>query len=303
MAARALKRVKLTNPRRRKMTAKQIRFFGTKAQRAALKRRHTKATRTNPAKRRRKRNAPKPWSSLYRSHYAKKSKATKRTSSTKKRHNRSRRRNVGEIVSIGLAGLVNPKRGSMTRRKRNRKSVARRRKNPVANTYRRKRYTRRHNRRHSVRRRNPGMFAGVAQNVFGVIGGATATKLVSDRLPMSLTSGILGYISSAIVAVVLGFGVKKVSKSKPLGDAVMLGGFTYLGLKVLGDFLPSIGSISAIGLRGMGTIMPSGGFAVPAVNQPGSMTQFVTPGYLTPALPAADSLKGLNAGRRLARVR
>ena len=286
-----LKRRRLVNPasrkrrvssatRKRRMTPKQIKYFGTTRQRAALKAKRRKPARKAPVRVVRR-------------------KARKRTV--------ARRKNVGEIITIGL----NPagERKSMAVRRKRRKATAkrrpyraRRRSNPVARTQGRRRVVRRRSvkRRNPIRRRrNQAMLTGTFRDVLGVIGGAAATKLITDRLPYNLAVGPVGYLSTAVVALVLGYSVGKLGKNKPLGDKMMLGGLTYLGLRLLQDFVPGIAAISPIGLRGMGVIGPSS-FYTPQVPQRGSMTSFVPPSAL---MAATSSLQGVGINRRFARVR
>lgn len=290
------KRVRLANPARRKkkMSPKQIRFFGTKRQKAALK-----AKRRSTTKRvTRKRTTPRRV-------------ARRRVAAAPKRRTHRRRRptsNVGEIITIGLQPGTKKRRASMATRRRKRR-VARnpvrryrrrrvvragaRRRNPVRRI-RRRRVTRRISRR----RRNPvarQLLTGTMRNVVGVVGGAAAVKLIVDRLPYQLNAGPIGYLSTGIVAAVLGMAVGRFGKNKPLGEMVALGGFVYLTLRVLQDFIPGLAAISPIGLRG---VVPSS-FYSPQVQRPGSLTSFVTPS----AVSSAVSLQGVGMNRRFARVR
>ncbi len=287
------KRVRLANPtrRRRKMSPKQIRFFGTKRQRAALK---SKRRRTTT-----KRAAPK--------RVARKRVARRRVAMAPRRKTHRRRTsNVGEIITIGLQPGTKKRSKSMATRRRKRR-VAR---NPVRR-YRRRRVMRararnpvrrirrrRVTRRISRRRRNPAarqLLTGTMRNVVGVVGGAAAVKLIVDRLPYNLNAGPIGYLSTGIVAAVLGMAVGRFGKNRPLGEMVALGGFVYLTLRVLQDFIPGLAAISPIGLRG---VVPSS-FYNPQVQRAGSLTNFVTPS----AVSSAVSLQGVGMNRRFARVR
>ena len=135
-----------------------------------------------------------------------------------------------------------------------------------------------------------------------MLGGAALTKLAVDRLPYGLNQGPVGYLSTGVVASIMGFAVAKFGKSKVLGEMVALGGFSYLVLRILEDFIPSLAAISPFGLRGgMGVIGPSS-FYQPQVPRPGSMHSFQTPAA-TMAATAASSLQGLGMNRRFARVR
>jgi hypothetical protein len=289
--AQTLKMRRLVNPRRR-MSLRQKLFFGSAKQRAAARR--------SLSGRRRTRNV----------------------------HRRHRKHNVGEIIHIGLnpAQLLGVNSGrrrrhkTMARRRRNRRVVHhprhyRRRRHIYHNLmryhHRRRRHHNprrrvvylRHHRRHN-RRRNPQLMGFNVTRVFGVIGGAAATKLVTDRLPPSLNTGLVGYLTTGAVASLLGLGVRRFLRQRELGDAIALGGFTYLGLKLLNDFLPSVAAYSPFGLKGMGLIAPSS-FPLPqALANPGQYsTSFNVPAAYRVALPpAAAAMKGLARARRVGRM-
>ena len=210
--AQVVKVRRLANPRRRnagkrvgrrKMTAKQIKHFGTRRQKAALKasrarKRHKPAARrrSNPVTRIVKRTVH-----VYRN---KKRKAAKRANA----HRRRRTSNPAPVILT--LGAVNPqKRRSMAQRKR--KRVASKRRNPsrrrrtrivVSASHRRrtnpvgKRRRRRVNpaRRHT-RRRNPSMFGspvgsmGTVKMVVGGLAGVAAAKFIPTLLPSSIVQG------------------------------------------------------------------------------------------------------------------
>lgn len=285
--AQLRKRVRLANPRRkrRNLSAKQIKFFGTKRQKAALKAARTRKRKATP----RRRN-----SSVARGVGVR----------------GPRRPNVGVIYSIGLNPGKEKGKSNMARRKRRttakRRVYRRRRGNPArakARTRTITRYRTRRNPRRKVarRRRNPNMsiFSGTARQVVGVIGGAAVTKLIVDRLPYGLNVGIPGYIATAVVAVVQGWAVGKFGKQQALGTAMQLGGFTYLGLRILEEFFPSLASVSPFGLRGMGVIGPSS-FYVPQVPSRNMMTSFVRPSAIPAPVVTANGMAGL--GRRVPRM-
>ena len=306
---------RLVNPgkRKRKMSALQKMFFGSKRQRASV---------ANRGKRRRKNIA-------------------------KKRYTKRRRRNVGSIVTVWPKGhRANPGRRKRRRKNRSRRVVIvnkgvkmayrrrrrakainprrrrrarvtayrRRRTRRVGNPGRRRRYARRHvvhHRRRSRRgnpgrrrhyRRNPGMLTGTMGRVLGVVGGVAVTKLLCGFLPASLNTGILGYLSTGVVAVAQGKLVGKFSKSTQLGNDMLVGGLAYLAAKVLNDFFPSIGAYT--GISGMGLIGGSS-FYNPQVNRNGSMGSFLLPSAVSGAIGAAipmQTAKGMGVMRRTGRL-
>lgn len=269
--------------KRRKLSPKQIRIFGTPAQKAALKRRR-KAKSHTPARRRRKSNPGRRPKTrvIYR---------TKRAAPKRRR----RRANPGLVVTLGS---VNPRRRSSVAatKKRKRKSVRRRRatnarhhraapvrrrrrrrtnarKVYVVNPRRRRRNTRRrrvvHNRRtrrmNSRRRRNPALFGrsnpkDLVKLVGGGLAGVWATKIAASYLSPMVSSfgsvgGFMPVLVSGVSAWLLGFAVGKIDKE--IGEAVMFGGFMQAGSIALNSFIPSIGGQISLG------DLVNGNFVVP----------------------------------------
>lgn len=307
---------RLVNPgkrrtKRRKLSALQMKYFGSKRQRAAVgkrRRRKTVSRAANPPKRRRRRNVgsivtvwPNP--------------GRKRRRRVVKR----RRRNSGKrvvIVNKGVKRMARRRRRSavakrrvtrrrrrsnpgVSRRRRRSYSVRRRRSNPVA--HRRRRRSNPGRRRRSYgRRRNPGVMSGTLGRVAGVIGGVAVTKLLMGFVPSQFTTGVLGYIATGVVAMAQGKLVGKVSKNASLGNDFSVGGFAYLAAKMLNDFFPSIGGYT--GISGMGMIGGSS-FYVPQVNMPGSMGSFQVPSAVTGAIPMMAPASGsLGRLRRTGRL-
>ena len=148
-----------------------------------------------------------------------------------------------------------------------------------------------------------GMFGGTANKVLSIIGGATVTKLISDLLPAGLQTGVLGYLTIGAVAIGQGqIAGRMIFRSPSIGENMTAGGFVYLTIKILNDFIPSLGG--TLGLRGMGLIAPTQGFAVPLVNQMGSMGTFIRPGFVpAPYVPPHTGLGALQSIRRGGRIR
>lgn len=228
-------------------------------------------------------------------------------SSGKRKTIRKRTKNVGEIVSFGLAGF-NPGRKrrrtkNMAKRKRttHRKRYTHRRRssNPSLrallgltrkrrkSSHRRRRTVNSHRRR-AGRRRNPGALMTSGTKVVGIIGGAYLTALLTGVIPAQFSTGIIGYIATAFVAYVQGYLVSRFAHKHELGSSMQLGGYTYLALKILNDFAPNIANMSPFGLRGA---LARSSFYTPQVTQGNSFTQFVTPGAVMAAMPS-PSLRG-----------
>jgi hypothetical protein len=326
----------LVNPgrkrRKRNLSLKQLLHFGTKRQRVAAKSR-LKRKKSNPygvfhdsrglvKKYRKHSTARKAWN-----------KKGGRTAGyyihpTPKK----RKKNVGTILTVlpavGLAG-GNPGRkrsskSSMARRKRSskrrqpaglrrywasrkhranpgRRRRARRSNPPYIRRVKRGRYLygNPHRRRY---RRNPGIMSGTTGRVLGVIGGATLTKLFMGFVPASFQTGFLSYISTGVVAVLQGKLVGKVFKNPSVGNDFLTGGLTYLALRVISDFVPSLSG--TLGISGMGIIGGSNYF-VPQVPLAGNMGAFVPPAMLSSmaAAPVASGMHGLGSMRRVGRLR
>jgi hypothetical protein len=244
------------------MTPKQIKHFGTKRQKAALKakrravalkgkRKLTKRAKPNPTRRR---------------VVAKRKPARKanRARKTKKSANRKRSLNPAFVVTLGA---INPRKRSKSVAKKHRKSVKKR-----ANPRRTKKRSRKNPTRVVVyktkavkhrRRRNPiELFgqkstAGLTKVIAGGLVGVAAAKFLPTLLPASfVSSNITRTIATAVAAYAAGLVASKVTDAN-IGNAVMFGGFMQTASVALNAFLPSIGR-----QVGLGELMP-GRFPVP----------------------------------------
>lgn len=269
---------------KRKMSAKQIKFFGTKRQKAALK-----------AARKRKRTTVA----------AKVAVATNPRRKPVRRKRKTSRRNPALVVTLGQ--LVNPRRRkNMARRKRRVAKVTRRRVRrsrkayPVAvaaNPRRRRRYARRNPaRRRSVRRRrNPDVFGarplsgGGLKLIAGGLVGVAAAKFLPRLIPGNIlgTMGNFGgVVATGISAYVAGMAAGKFMGTQ-FGQAVLFGGLMQTGSVVLNMVLPgfAVGGVP-LALSGMGELVP-GSFVVP-------QNPLRIPAAPAPATNARVNLNGLN---------
>lgn len=309
---RAKRRV---NAGKKRMTLKQKLHFGTARQRAVA-RLSLRGRKVNPSIRRVK-NGSRKRVAKGTARYAKTLRYKKTSKGFYKNpRRRKRRKNIGEIVSISLAGL-NPGRkrrrntGMAKRRRRARRVVAHRRRRRVMNPApRRRRRTRRvssHRRRRNPvmrmrinprrrrrsavrrvhhRRRNPGIggvSTGIVYKALGVIGGAIGSKYVTQLALGGNNTGYMGYAGNLVASIALGWAAGKVTKNKELGTMVVIGGVAALTLRVLQDMTPlgnyvnlSLAGVGKGGDLGLGIIQDSS-FPVPQVAVPGSMTKFITP--------------------------
>jgi hypothetical protein len=236
----AHRRVQIANParrRRRNLSAKQIKFFGTPQQKAALKRsRAAKRERSNPRHRARK--------------------------------------NIGEIVSLSLGAAANPARKKGTKMakthrrakrvnrarsnapRRRRRSTAvvhhRRRTRAVSNPPRRRnrrRNTVTHRRRHTYRR-NP-LGAGWMQTMtegLAILSGLLGSKYVAQLVLSTSNTGIIGYVGNLAVGGIGGWALSSLAKKPKLGQNFFMGSVIEVIVRVLEDYTPAGSFISSIGI-------------------------------------------------------
>lgn len=348
--ARVLKPMKLYNPGRRRasstghkrrnagrrrMSAKQIKYFGTARQRAGLKaarsrHRHgignlRRAKKGFRAKARRMRNVSsivtvmpnvaegfRDASGIFHPIRASADYDPTRIGG-KRRRKRAKAKGKGRKRGTRTVARARRRRSTTSHRRRasnpgvrRRRRAVRRHSAAVPNPHRRRRSVSHRRRRNSGymvrhrRRRNPGLLpsGGTLNKVVGIVSGATLTKIISDNLPFGLNMGFMGYIGTGIVAWLQGQAVGKMLRSPGLAQDMTIGGYTYLALKIVNDFLPGIAS--GLGLRGLAT----SSFWVPQVPRNGSLVGFQSPPMLSAAMAASApaTMRGL-AGMRSVRAR
>lgn len=233
---------KMARKRKRNMSAKQIKYFGTARQRAALKTKRKNSAKKKvyhrPATKKRANPAP---------HRAKKYASRKRP--VHRKRTAKRKNPVPEIISFVMG---NP--GSKKRRK---KTMASKRKHYKRSASRKMNAGRRTKKVYkSHRRRNP---AGLGRPMdwikggVGVIGGGVGTRVIPQFLGATNT-GPMGYALNAITAVGLAWGTHMFTKDAVLTASVAAGGFAALILRMVGDLTPYG---SALSLSGFGDYMVS----------------------------------------------
>lgn len=324
--ASVLKARRVVNPtkRKRKLSAKQIKFFGTKRQRAALKRK-----RKNPLALKKRIRAFKTSRSVPGSSFRK---SLKRALGSTKQMNPKRRKrvkNVGSIFTVTIPGNPGKKeKGSMAKRRRRntshrRRVTARRRRNPryvgrikrgvykYANP-RRHRHARRNGiasrrRRLVSRRRNPGLGSAghLAKQSLYLIGGAVAVRSLTQMILKDKNVGAMGYVANAVGSLVLGMAASRFI-NKEAGTMVTLGGFTGVVLRMLQDLTPigqyvnlQLSGMGMLGDVGMGAIVPTT-FFVPLAQQSaggGAINQMAMPAAVQAlaAPPAKAGMRGVGA--------
>ena len=300
MAGHVLKRRRLVNRgRRRLLSAKQIKYFGTPRQKEALRRSRARKRSTsrhrnighiltvipaNPARRRRTSVAV---------HHRRRNRRHATSLLNRRHHRRHNRHHNARRHSYTLPAL--------NRRRNRRHSAHHRRRHHLMNPrvvyrYRNRAHSRRHHNRHYNRHRNPAFLKGELGAVVGVLGGAAVTSILTGFLPSTLTTGPVGYISTGVVAVVQGQVLGRLA-SPQFGQWMTVGGLVILALKMINDFFPQLQlplALTGNSTGGIGLITSSN-FYVPQVNVPGSMATFVTPAGVTAALPiAAPAASGMH---------
>jgi hypothetical protein len=286
-------RKRLVNParsRRRNLSPKQIKFFGTPAQKAALKRKRSKSA-----------------------HAAPRRKASTRIAKPAHRR-RPARTNPGDIFTIGLAGLANParrKRSNMAKRKtnkasrprrRNKATTHRRRANPVFHSKAHRPRRRRHNPAVARRRRNPesvGSIGNVLVQAAWAGGGAVGSRVLTQLALGGNNNGVLGYLANAGVALGLGWGVKKFTKDANAAKMVVVGGFIGILLRAVQDFTP-FGSAVTSAFSGLGDVGIYGAttFFAPLQEAPGATRGIpLLPGAMSQPAPAPAGASGTGPRR------
>lgn len=264
------------------MSDKQIRHFGTKAQRAGLKRRKAAArskpkSKVNPSKTRTRTKI------VYRTVKAKKTK---------------RRSNPLQMVTLGLINPRKGKKNSMTKtkkRKSTKKSTSTRRRAKKNGTrivvMGRRPNKRRSNKHHS--HRNPSIAGvsgakGVGELLLGGVGGVILASATPAFLPAVMTANpIFSAIGVGVIGWVAGMAVGKMG-SKNIGDGVMFGAWLSAAKDLITNFVPGIP-----GLTGMGMFVPA------AFNEPdnpvwaGNQRLIASRAAAAAAAAPAPSLKGV----------
>jgi len=209
----ATRRTSVANPahRKRKMSAKQIRIFGTKRQKAALRAKHKVSHRP--------RNSP-----------------------------RTGRRNFGEVVSLTLGSPMNPAskgRAMATQRKHRKNDPGRRhRRRPSAHNAKRnpahRSRTRPYRHHYSRRRHNPmgtGWGAQITSALY-IIAGAVGSRLGTNAILGSKNTGFLGYGANLAAGGILAWIAKGVLKNAQAAREVFSGAVVGVVLRLISDYTP-----------------------------------------------------------------
>jgi hypothetical protein len=269
----ARRRVSIANPaRRRKMSAKQIRFFGTKRQKAGLR-----AKRSAPRRRAHKRNT------THRS----------RTSP------RAVRRNLGEQVLLTLGNPASKRRQVAKHRTRTKKrstaSVHHRRRSSQSNP--RRRYSaRRTNRavRHNRRRRNPmgGSWGAEVTQALYIIAGAIGSKLGAQMVLGTSNTGFIGYGANLAAGGILAYAAKALMKNDAAAKGIFAGAVVQVVLRLITDYTP-FGQYAK--LQGVGDYMASNWVTPQRYVDGLNSAQIEIPTGWGPGAPMVMASSGVNA--------
>jgi len=245
-----------TKRRNRKLTAKQIKYFGTPAQKAALKRKNRRHTAAGTRSRR--------------------NTAARRTVSRARAYtHRKSSRNPGDILSMVLTPMANPGRKKGTkmaahrRRRHHRRSARsndprrrhRRRGNPVhpvmyAHNRRRRRHNspRRAHRRRYYRRnaaRGGAGMAQVTQTMFLLVAGGVGffgSKAATQMVMAANNTGVTGYVGNAIATAALTVAASVLPPTRKWAPAVAAGGILQIIMRILTDYTPFGQVTSSLGI-------------------------------------------------------
>jgi len=241
VAVAAKKRVVINRGRkrnpRRKLSAKQIKYFGTPAQKAAQKAsRHRKRSKAN-------KGAP----------FSRKARMNRKAKSHRRRTSPRRRTNPGDILSLAFnPGQKRRKTMAATKRRRRRARAGQRRNTTRRRHMRANPAVRRHNRRrhHTVRhrrnRRNPSSSGNVTmKSAMMILGGGAVGYFGSKGLTQAVlganNTGVNGYAVNALVTAGLALAAH-MFKLKNVSVGILAGGAIQLIQRIVTDKTP-IGQI------------------------------------------------------------
>lgn len=241
------------NKARRHLSAKQVKYFGSPQQKAALKRKRRALARHNRPKHRARtrKNAvarvPAPRKNTHRVHNRKHAKAKKR--------NARRRTNPGEILSLTLGNPA--KRRSMAAHHRKARRNASSKAGRKNRRHHRKNAGRRMNvRHHGVRhhRRNAG--AMNVTNLFteglSALVGMAGSRLLTQAVLGASNIGAYGYAGNAAATAVLAGLAHMFFKGKPaVRDGIIIGGAAGILARAMTDYTPFGGYLTQAGFAGM----------------------------------------------------
>ena len=266
----AHRRVSIANParwrKRRKMSVKQIRFFGSKRQKAALKAHRPRTKKRNTARRTTVVHRAKRRNTAHR----------RRTSS------RPARRNLGEQILLTLGNPASKRRAMAKRRSKKH--------NPASVHHRRRP---RHNRAVHHRRRNPmgGSWGAEITQALYIIAGAVGSKMGAQMVLGTSNTGFLGYGANLAAGGILAWLAKSFMKNDAAAKGVFAGAVVQVVLRLITDYTP-FGQYAS--LQGVGDYMASNWVTPQRYVDGLNSAQIEMPDGWGPA-PAVMASSGVNA--------
>ena len=270
--ATVIRERRLVNPARgpekkRKLSEKQILFFGSAQQRAALKRK--KAAKRAAAK------AVNPGRimTLKVANPAKKKNKGVLTMATSKRPNKGAKSRAKAKKSNPSVIVISPKMAHAARSTKKKRNPAR--------------HSKKRNPARKGKRRNPAISAnpiGAVGSVLISVGGAVGTKLLTQLALGARNTGIVGYVGNGVVGVGLYLIATKLLKSKTAGQAIIAGTTLQMVLRGITDFTP-FGSV--VKNLGMGDYQASSFLTPQAYVDPRKSAEIALPAGLRNQIAAA----------------
>jgi len=211
----------------KRLSAKQIKYFGTKRQRAALKnKRRSSAKRTFKAKHRKRTNPPK------------------RRAAPRKTFHAKRRKNPGEIISFVLGNPARRKQGKMAKSFKKKASSKRTNAGRPRKVSYKKSFSRHRHRNPALGRPMDWVKGGV-----GVLAGVVVTRALPQAVAATYNTGATGYALNAGTALAAAYATHALTKDPVLTASVAAGGFAALIARIISDLTPYG---SALALTGVG---------------------------------------------------
>lgn len=244
---------------RKNLSAKQVKFFGTPAQKAALKR-------SRAAKRKSRANSHR-----VRTRKTNRTRRVRRAATTRRHRQRRTRANTAIVHYTLGSALGNPKKEGKMAKTRRRRSHAHRTRRRATNRARRTNPVRRRRRntmrRYNTRRshRNPfgGSWGAEIMTATVALGGFVASKLGAQTVLGANNTGPMGYLATIAVGGVGAWVIGGPMKNKKAAASFFTGSVIAVVAKVIQDYTPLGSYLQSAGVgdataAGFGAYMPSG---------------------------------------------
>jgi hypothetical protein len=256
-----------------RMTPKQIKYFGTARQRAALRSRKSRE-RSNS----RRANA----------------RAKSRSNRAKKNRSHSHRSNRGEIIGFTLPNTGRKKRSNThMAAKKNKAKGSRHHKHHAGYGSRRHHTKMNRGRRH---RRNQGMGASgighIVTNAIFVIAGALGSKLLTQLVLGSNNTGLIGYAGNAIAGGAMWFVTEKIMRNRVASEGIIAGTAVQIILRLINDYTPFGQYVSQLG---MGDYQAQAFVTPQVLVDPYNSAQIRIPGAWLPPPPPPATVSAASA--------